>query len=188
MNRDSFREDVKKNIEALKKAGVKEILGYRAPVFSLTQKTTWAYEVLNETGFLYSSSVLPAANPLFGWKNFGTLPKKISGVWEIPMTVADFGFNKVPFGGGVYFRVLPFLLIKKAFIAHFKKNLPVTGYFHPYDIDDEEKYFPFPEIKNKIFNRLLYMNRKETLPRLEKIFSSGVKTITYREFIKQLER
>jgi len=186
LNKKTFLDDVKRNMDALNKAGVKEICGYRAPVFSLAEKTKWAHEALNEIGFLYSSSVLPAKNPLFGWKEFGTAPRKISNMWEIPMTVSSFGTKKIPFGGGVYFRTLPFSFIKKSFANHFKKNLPVTGYFHPYDIDHEEKYFPFPEIKNPLFSRLLFLNRHKTLPRLEKIFSLQIKVMTYRDYALQL--
>lgn len=186
MNKESFRNDLKKNMEAIRQTGVKEIHGYRAPVFSLTEKTSWAYQVLSEEGFFYSSSVLPAKNPLFGWKEFGTAPRKICNLWEIPMTVSSFGAKKIPFGGGVYFRVLPFSFIKKSFRKHFQKKIPITGYFHPYDIDSEEKYFPFPEIKNALFSRILLMNRHKTLPRLEKIFSMGIRVMTYHQYALQL--
>jgi len=186
MTKDVFRKDILQNIDSLKKAGIKTIAGYRAPVFSLTEKTKWAYDVLNELGFSYSSSVLPAKNPLFGWKEFGTSPKKIGNLWEIPMSITSFATKKIPFAGGVYFRVLPFALIKKSFSEHKKKNLPVLGYFHPYDFDADEKYFKFPEIDNALFNRLLFHNRKSTFSRLEKIFSLDAKIITYSSFSKQL--
>lgn len=186
LTKEKFRKDLVKNIDSLKKAGADNIIGYRAPVFSITENTKWAYDVLNEFGFKYSSSVLPASNPLFGWKNFGALPKKIDNLWEIPMSVTSFATKKIPFAGGVYFRALPFSLIKKAFSEYKKKNLPVLGYFHPYDFDAHEKYFKFPEINNPIFNRLLFHNRKSTFSRLEKVITSGANIITYADFIKQL--
>ena len=83
-----------------------------ADVFSLTEKTQWAYDILAELGIRYSSSVLPAPNPLFGWPEFGVSARRMtSGVLEIPMTPARVGPLRVPVGGGVYFRVLPFPLI-----------------------------------------------------------------------------
>src|SRR5687768_16849238 len=54
---DSFRKDLEKNIEALIRSGANSVKGFRAPVFSLTEKTQWAYDVLTECGISYSSSV-----------------------------------------------------------------------------------------------------------------------------------
>src|SRR5215475_331845 len=76
----SFREDLLRNVEALTKAGATNIKGFRAPTFSLTEQTMWAYAILKALGFVYSSSVLPASNPLFGWEPFGTAPNQMDGV------------------------------------------------------------------------------------------------------------
>ncbi len=66
------------NIQHLNNAGVTEIKGFRAPIFSLTEKTKWAFDVLTDLGFSYSSSVLPAKSPLYGWPEFGSTPKRIN--------------------------------------------------------------------------------------------------------------
>ena len=61
-------------------------------------------DVLNNAGIKYSSSVLPAKNPLYGWGGFGFTPKKMpNGIIEIPITVDKFGPLTVPFAGGIYF-------------------------------------------------------------------------------------
>lgn len=170
MNQEQFKDDLKKNMEALIHAGVKEIFGYRAPVFSLTEKTKWAYEILESFGFRYSSSVLPAQNPLYGWKAFGSSPRKIGNICEIPMSVNSFLGKEIPFSGGVYFRVLPFFMIKKCFQENFRNNLAVPGYFHPYDADTEQERFMHPGIKESgFYNYLMYFNRKNVFTRLEKI-------------------
>lgn len=74
-----FKADVEASLAALRRAGVTEVRGYRAPVFTLTAKTAWAYAILRDLGFTYSSSVLPAKNPFWSWPEFGPRPKKWTG-------------------------------------------------------------------------------------------------------------
>jgi peptidoglycan/xylan/chitin deacetylase (PgdA/CDA1 family) len=88
---ENFKSDLIKNIEVLEKAGAKNIIGYRAPTFSLTQQVNWVYKILDEHGIKYSSSVLPAKSPLFGWESFGTEIKIVDNIIEMPMSVDKFG-------------------------------------------------------------------------------------------------
>lgn len=187
--KQEFRDDLKKNLDALKKAGAKNILGYRAPTFSLTEKTQWAYEILSELNFKYSSSVLPAKNPLFGWENFGEKIKNVNGIIEIPMNLSQSKFLKVPFGGGVYFRVLPYPFIKNQFKKYFSEQKPVLSYFHPYDIDTEQEYFMHPEINNnRFYNFLLYYNRKNVFSRMKKLVNeNSMKIIPYCEYLNLIK-
>ncbi len=187
--KETFRVDLLKNLENLSKAGASNIIGYRAPVFSITEETAWAFDVLTELGFSYSSSVLPATHPLFGWKGFGENPKRINEkLWEIPVSVRGTSFFDIPFSGGVYFRVLPMLLIKKKIKNHFSNNLAVTSYFHPYDIDTQQESFMHPGINNSwLYNQLMYYNRKNVFERLEKIMDTfNCNIITYKEYTAQL--
>jgi polysaccharide deacetylase family protein (PEP-CTERM system associated) len=185
MTKEQFRDDTKKNMNALYNAGVKEIFGYRAPAFSLTEKTQWAYEVLEQLGIKYSSSVLPAKNPLNGWKGFGKEPKRIGNILEIPMNISSFWRKAIPFSGGVYFRTLPFFMIRNAFQKTFENKKPVLGYFHPYDIDTKQERFMHPGINEKSFyNFLMYYNRRNVFSRLEKIMQHCT-IIRYCDYVKE---
>jgi hypothetical protein len=70
MNIKTFQKNVAENVKILYDAGVKRIYGFRAPIFSITEKTLWVYKALVDIGFVYSSSVLLAENPLYGWLEF----------------------------------------------------------------------------------------------------------------------
>lgn len=184
---EKFKADTQKNIDALLYAGAKDIKGYRAPVFSFTPKTPWAFEILKELGFTYSSSVLPAKHPLYGWAGFGEEPRLMSGITEIPMSIMNSPFLKVPFAGGVYFRTLPLAMIKRNFERKFSKGKPVLSYFHPYDIDTEQERFMHPDINgNRFYNFLLYHNRKHVFQRLEFIMELGCKIIPYNEYLRSV--
>ncbi|MCX6296994.1 MAG: polysaccharide deacetylase family protein, partial [Bacteroidetes bacterium] len=188
--KEDFKNDLLQNLENLSNAGATNIIGYRAPIYSITEKTSWAFDILSELGFKYSSSVLPAKNPLFGWEDFGEQPRMMNEkLFEIPVSVRGTNFLNVPFSGGVYFRVIPMMLIKKDFEKHFSKGQPVISYFHPYDIDTEQESFMHPGINDSWFyNKLMYFNRKNMFGRLEEIMEEfDCKIITYREYSESIK-
>jgi len=179
-----FLEDLTRNLDALYTAGAENVIGYRAPTFSLTRQTQWAYERLSESGFKYSSSVLPAANPLFGWKEFGRKPKYVQGIYEIPITLHAIPFLPLPLVGGVYFRVIPYPLINYSARYHLKQGSPITMYLHPYDIDTCQEHFMHPDLDNKKYlNYLMYLNRSKVLKKLESLLNIS-KPITYKEYYR----
>jgi polysaccharide deacetylase family protein (PEP-CTERM system associated) len=182
---DQFRNLLEANRNALTRAGVKNIHGFRAPIFSLTEKTAWAYEVLKDLGFTYSSSVLPAKNPFYGWPQFGPRPKMIGGIVEIPMTVRRFGPYRIPAAGGVYFRVLPAFFIRRSAKKLLRTNRPLVGYFHPYDVDTEQERFMHPEINDsRFYNFLMYYNRKNVYRRLDAVIARGFTICPYAEYLR----
>ena len=181
---ESFKKDLENNVESLLNAGAKEIRGFRAPIFSLTAKTSWAYKILAEKGLTYSSSVLPGKNPLYGWKEFGEQIKSIDGITEIPMSLSHTPVMRVPFGGGLYFRVLPQFILQPLFSLAKKDPAPIGGYFHPYDIDSNQEHFMQPGINNnKFYNFLMYYNRNSVFPKLEALLELGFKVMRYDRYL-----
>jgi polysaccharide deacetylase family protein (PEP-CTERM system associated) len=180
----SFRDDLEENVKVLEDCSGTRVSGFRAPIFSMNQDTRWAYEAMGEMGLRYSSSVLPAKNPLHGWPGFGREPRRVEGTWEIPISVASILVKTVPFAGGVYFRVLPDPWIRWMHRRSFGKGRPVVGYFHPYDIDVEQERFMHPTInESRFYNFLMYYNRKGVMKRLERVMKLGCRIIPYREFV-----
>jgi polysaccharide deacetylase family protein (PEP-CTERM system associated) len=174
LNPQKFREDLQRNVAALQEAGGREIRGFRAPTFSLTEQTSWAHEVLADLGFTYSSSVLPAKSPLYGWPAFGENAREVQkGLWEIPVTLHEIPGLSTPIAGGVYFRVLPFLLTRWAIQQKLKKGQPVVTYFHPYDIDTKQEWFIHSALQEKKYlNFLMYIGRAKVLGRLDNLHKS----------------
>lgn len=174
MTPQEFRADMQRNLAALENAGGKGIKGFRAPTFSLTARTSWAHEILADLGFTYSSSVLPAANPLYGWPEFGREARRMAGgIWELPVTLHELPGLSVPLAGGVYFRVLPFFLTRWAIAKSLSKGQPVITYFHPYDIDTKQERFMHPDLGDKHhLNLLMYIGRAKVLKRLDVLHRS----------------
>ncbi|MCE3228219.1 MAG: polysaccharide deacetylase, carbohydrate Esterase Family 4-like protein [Bacteroidetes bacterium] len=187
-NPESFKKDLEKNIEALYKCGASSVTGFRAPVFSLTKETQWAYDVMAACGITYSSSVLPAQNPLYGWQEFGQSKKQVNNsIVEIPMSLNKFGPLTIPFAGGVYFRCLPFFFIRQSFQKRFASSEPVLSYFHPYDLDTEQEHYMHAGINNsRFYNFLMYYNRKNLINRLDALLKMDVKIMTYQDYLKTI--
>lgn len=170
-----FRADLEYNREALLAAvPTAHITGFRAPLLSLTAKTAWAYEILSDLNFTYSSSVLPAEHPLFGWPEFGSSPRRINGIWELPLTLGSGWRRALPFAAGTYFRCLPKWLLFKEFERARKMEFPIVGYFHPYDADLHQQYVLHKHMSHMPhLNPLLYWGRKKTMPRLHMLVEKG---------------
>ncbi|MEW6055155.1 MAG: polysaccharide deacetylase family protein [Bdellovibrionota bacterium] len=183
-NPGGFEADLTRALEVLHQAGATKVWGYRAPFLSITPKTVWAYDVLSKLGFRYSSSVMPHYNPSFGWPDFGERPRKQGQIWELPVSLMPSLPLAIPVAGGVYFRMLPFRYISRAFRLHLKQNKPVFGYFHPYDIDweSESKQCAWLQ-RNPLFNFFMFYNRKAMLSRLERVMQQGFEILPYSEFL-----
>lgn len=144
------------------------VQGFRAPVFSLTPDCPWVPDLLAELGFTYSSSVLPAANPLFGYPGAPMTPFRWPcGLIELPVPLADLGPLKLPFLGGIYLRYLPLWLVRRC-RAQLAPAVMPWMYLHPYDIDAAEPYYRFPGT-SALQSLLLWRRRRHTLRRLHAV-------------------
>ncbi len=143
------------------------VSGFRAPLFSLTRETVWVTDMLAELDFDYSSSVLPARNPQFGYRDAPRVPFCWpSGLLELPVPVLSMGLWELPFLGGLYLRYMPLSLIIRG--ARERANECLWSYLHPYDIDAEEGFYRFPGT-SLLTSVLLWRRRRNTLARLAKL-------------------
>lgn len=180
----SLREDLRRNLDAVRACAKGPVTGFRAPILSLTPRTEWACEVLAEMGFAYSSSVLPAKSPLYGWPGFGAAPRRVHGLLEAPVTLAPVGPLRAPVGAGTYFRCLPMPLVRRAFDQCAERGEAVVGYFHPYDIDAAQERVMSRGVRgSRWMNALLYVNRHRTIERLESLLARGFKIVPYGDFL-----
>ncbi len=164
----AFWADVTRGKELLEELGGAEVRGFRAPTFSLVPETRWAVDVLADAGFTYSSSVLPAANPLFGDPTLPTTPFRWpNGLLELPCPVVRGGRLGLPYLGGVYLRALPRSTSAGARAVVGRKQL-LWIYCHPYDFDPDEPFWIVPDA-GRVGSRLLWYNRRRTFAKVERI-------------------
>ncbi|WP_407925145.1 XrtA system polysaccharide deacetylase [Croceibacterium soli] len=139
MDRETFAADISRARQVLEDAAGVRVTGYRAPSFSIDQRTPWAFEVLAEQGYAYSSSVAPVAHDHYGWAEaprFAFRPLAGSPLLEIPVTTAMFAGKRLAAGGGGFFRVIPYGFSRWAIRqVNCREGRPAIFYFHPWEID-----------------------------------------------------
>jgi polysaccharide deacetylase family protein (PEP-CTERM system associated) len=180
---DQFRRDCESFLNTMDSLGATSVLGFRAPTFSMIEQSKWAYGVLRDFGFKYSSSVLPSTNPMFGWPQFKG-EGYYDGIYELPMNLGSWPF-KVPFGGGVYFRFFPTFVLNSLLKSTFENDKAVLSYFHPYDVDVDQERFMHPHLNDsKVLNWLMYLNRGEVFSKAESLMkkrNAGI--VRYDEYL-----
>lgn len=136
---NEFKADLEKSIKIIEDITGKKITIFRAPGFSITEKTKWAlYEIVN-LGIEIDCSIFPAKRVHGGFPSFGSAEPSIiefNGIQlkEFPINMYNvFGFSFI-FSGGGYFRLLPYWIVKLLM----KKANYVMTYFHPRDFDYEQ--------------------------------------------------
>ena len=166
----TFKSDTARAKNILEDVTGAPVNGYRAPVFSLTRDTLWAVDILKELGFIYSSSIVPARNPLHGLHG---APRKAfkwsNGLLEIPAPVGRIGPATLPYLGGFYFRYLPLGTIQKQIR---KSDAPLWTYCHPYDFDAGEKNWRIKGAAAPV-SLLLWLNRSGMMKKLESLATNN---------------
>ena len=144
--RAEFDNDIRSSKALLEDIGGQQVLGYRAPSFSIGRDNLWALDALLEAGYRYSSSIYPVAHDHYGMPEaprFAFYPNGTDGLLEVPITTVQMMGRNLPAGGGGYFRLLPYAL-SRWMMAKVNQDdrQPALFYFHPWEIDPGQ---PRPE-------------------------------------------
>jgi polysaccharide deacetylase family protein (PEP-CTERM system associated) len=126
-----------------------DVLGYRAPSFTLTADTQWIIPVLESRGLRYSSSVFPMrGHPVYGMPDAPLEPWRIgTTLMEVPLTVALLSSLRIPCAGGAYLRLLPFSLTQILLRSVRKQGRLLNLYLHPWEIDPGQPRIVIPRGK-----------------------------------------
>jgi len=134
----AFREDIRRAKGTLEDITGVPVIGYRAPTFSISARNQWAYEVLENQGYSYSSSSYPIRHDLYGDAAGHRRPfQPGSGtVWEFPLSTRRLLGQNIPAAGGGYFRLLPYQ-VSLMNLRHINavERAPCIFYCHPWEID-----------------------------------------------------
>jgi polysaccharide deacetylase family protein (PEP-CTERM system associated) len=167
---EQFAADIDRARKAIEDASGSLVTGYRAPSFSIDQRTPWAHRVLAEQGYAYSSSVAPVKHDHYGWAEaprFAFRPVADSDLIEIPVTTAVFAGKRLAAGGGGFFRLLPYGFSSWAIRqVNGDNQRPAIIYFHPWEIDPGQPRVGNAPIKSKLRH---YSRLKAMAPKLQRL-------------------
>jgi polysaccharide deacetylase family protein (PEP-CTERM system associated) len=169
MSPAEFREDLKRAHRAIADAGGQAPTGYRAPSFSIDERTPWAHEALAEAGYAYSSSVAPLVHDHYGWRDsprFAWRPVEGAELIELPVTTISLAGRRFAAGGGGFFRLLPYRFSSWAIGRVNEEERPAIFYFHPWEIDPGQPRVADAPARSKLRH---YTNLEVMEPKLRKL-------------------
>lgn len=137
-----FAAELDSALEAVLPLVSQEIIGHRAPYFSINARSLWALDVLREKGFRYDSSFFPTRNMLYGYPDAPRIPHKPGDddLVEFPLSTVRWGGVTWPIAGGFYLRAFPYYIIQKGIQELNQKGLPAIMYVHPWELDVDHRY------------------------------------------------
>jgi polysaccharide deacetylase family protein (PEP-CTERM system associated) len=167
---NAFREDVRRAKALLESAAHVEVVGYRAPSYSITPISLWALDVLIEEGYRYDASIFPIRHDRYGIplspRHPYVLSREPGSLVEAPASTVRWMVLNLPVAGGGYFRILPYWWTRWG-IARINnlEQRPAIFYLHPWEIDPQQ-----PRLPAGMLSRFRhYRNLDETEARLRQL-------------------
>ncbi len=180
LSEEQFRQDLIRAKKMLEDRTGREIIGFRAPGFSIDERTPWATDVLAETGHRYDSSVFPIKMSRYGMDGYPPQPRIVTSergnrLVEAPVACFDWLGKRRPLGGGGYFRLWPYWVIRKAWRQLERLGRPGIVYMHPYEYDPSEmkSYRGVVSLKQRIHQGLGRKGFARKIDRLLRQFEFG---------------
>jgi polysaccharide deacetylase family protein (PEP-CTERM system associated) len=168
LSRAQFDEDITRAKGLLEDLCGREVIGYRAPSFSIGSTTLWALDCLADAGYRYSSSIYPIRHDHYGMPDAPRFAHSVGkGLIEIPATTARLLNRNLPSSGGGYFRLLPYAasrwMLRRVNEADGKA---AVFYFHPWEIDVDQPRIDGISARTTFRH---YVNLGRMQPRLEQL-------------------
>jgi polysaccharide deacetylase family protein (PEP-CTERM system associated) len=169
--KEQFESEITKAKNKLESLIGKDILGYRASCFTMTDEKI---DSLKKIGFKYDSSYINfKEHPLYGSLDISKFNKKEDLVYqqndfyefEIP-TYSILNYE-IPISGGGYFRLFPYLVFKYLFNKYLADNDNFLFYIHPFELSNKSINLPDDVKLSEKFR--FSIGRKKNLNKLEKL-------------------
>lgn len=182
-----FQEDITKTKKLLEDIVAREVNGYRAPTFSITD---WAFPIIRGAGYTYDSSVvITDVHDRYG-SVFSSAGKEPGDFFEIYPSLYEFSLpclkilgKSIPWSGGGFFRLFPL----NAYLAGLEKILSSKDcifYFSSWEIDPEQPKVGGISVLNQFRQ---YINLDKTSLRLYELLQAyGRECITFGDYLGQL--
>jgi len=142
----AYREDVRKARALLQDQSGQEVIGYRAPSYTIMSRTRWALSILAEEGYQYDSSIFPIPRRRYGMPGAYRWPHRMAlengaSLVEFPLPTVRLGLFNLPTTGGAYLRLLPCGFQSWAVRRNLRHKRPFIVTIHPWETDPGQPRF-----------------------------------------------
>jgi polysaccharide deacetylase family protein (PEP-CTERM system associated) len=189
-----FGADLRAARDTIEQLTSRRPVGYRAPAFSITRTSAWAYQVLAAEGFAYDASAhdTPALRDRPDAATAAPHRLELPGgaaLWEFPVAVWQTRVGSLPIGGASYWALLPRALVLRG-LAHAG---PLAGlYLHPHELDPQSlrpRLGPGADAKARLHARARAAQRnsaRRRAPDMLRAIAGRFQLISYGEAYGQL--
>jgi polysaccharide deacetylase family protein (PEP-CTERM system associated) len=164
-----FYEDAVRTRKVLEDVSGHAVAGFRAPAFSVTERTPWFFDKLVEAGYGYDSSVFPAPHQTGGLASGKFAPYRVTTpagqIEEFPITALRVLGRPICFFGGGYLRLFPYQIIRAMGRRAQNEGRPTIFYVHPREIDPQQPRLPL-SLRRRF---TCYVNLETTQPKIVNI-------------------
>lgn len=181
MSRGEIKEEIHRSKAIIEDHTGSEVIGHRAPEFSISVQNSWVLDLLLDEGFKYDSSIYPIKTSRYGWEGFN---KKIDWlqlqdgrrIIEAPLSVVKYFGKPFPVSGGGFFRAFPYCFTRNA-MGRLADDQPYIFYMHPYEIDPPPFQDYYMEavrgtsLRNRLKLNMYWFNRKSVFPKLSRLIN-----------------
>lgn len=179
-----FRKEIRDTKHIIEDLISQEVTAFRAPFFSITNKSLWALPILAEEGYTIDCSISPIKTWRYG---ITSCPDEIFRIKEaniIEFPVSTFSYLRKRWAiGGAYFRLFPYSFTGNGLKKRIKKGKYTMFYIHPWEYDPNH-----PKVKLERKAQFTHYTRlAKTLPATEKMLHN-FKFGTLKEVIKNYEK
>ncbi len=180
-----FKEEISKAKQVIEDLIGKEVIGYRAPCYSIDNER---YDIIRELGFKYSSSWMDIPNhPLYGkldLSNYNQVKQGFfekDGFVEFSLSTQKFLGKHLAVSGGGWIRLLPWPFMRYLINSYLKDAETYTLYIHPFELSNQD----MPKIKEAGFLNHIRSHRglHKVTPRvdvlIDKLNQNGFEIMTF---------
>jgi peptidoglycan-N-acetylglucosamine deacetylase len=136
---DAFRQDLRASLRALAAAGAARVTMFRAPEWSINDRSFWALQTLVEEGVTVDASMAPLR--LVGAVTYPRRPHlrqtPAGPITEVPPLVVDRFRQVMPMGWGWGLRMSSPRRVLRAIDAVNRAGIPAVLMVHPWELDPD---------------------------------------------------
>ena len=143
---DGFADDLRRSLATLRAAGIERVAGFRAPEWSINDRSPWALELLVREGIALDASMAPVK--IVGRIDYPRLPHvkrtPAGPIFEVPPFVVDRYGHVMPMGWGWGLRMTTPRRLLREIAAVNRAGHAAVLTVHPWELDPDPPRVSLP--------------------------------------------